>query len=306
MEGTLPPSSGELDKLEGLHMKGTPSISGTIPEEIGLLSKLTTLEVGRDMVSGTIPFSLYGLVNLQELYLKQNKMSGTISEAIGALKHLKKLDLTESKFSGELPGSISHLRQLQQFNIEDNAWRGFLPALPEGIHTCEISDKRFTPPGPNGAGRWTPASSKSYEEEQRQTVPRGADWDDLDSKFKCPLPDNLPKACQNTAFCVTDPVPGHASATPKPKGKFGMGLMTGLLAMFGVMVVLGVVLFVMRKTILRLTVTEAGAFGPKGAKSDSFNPSTRTSSGTLKKPDSSWISKPDPNDAVVDVNDCRD
>jgi len=293
MEGTLPPSIGELGKLEGLHMKGTPSISGTIPEEIGLLSKLTTLEVGRDLVSGTIPFSLYGLVNLQELYLKQNKMSGTISEAIGALKQLNKLDLMESKFSGELPASISTLRKLQQFNVEDNAWRGFLPALPEGIHTCEISDKRF-------------GIEKSYEKEQRQTVPRGADWDDLDSKFKCPLPDNLPKACQNTAFCVTDPVPGRVSAKPEPKEKFGMGLMTGLLAMLGVMVVLGVVLFVMRKTILRLTVTEAGRFGPKGTKSDSFNPSTRTSSGTVKKPDSSWISKSEPNDAVVDVNDCRD
>ena len=181
MEGTLPPSIGELGKLEGLHMKGTPSISGTIPEEIGLLSKLKDLEIGRDKVSGTIPFSVYGLQNLEEIYLKQNLMSGTISEAIGALKQLNKLDLMESKFSGELPASISTLRKHQQFNVEDNAWRGFLPALPEGIHTCEISDKRF-------------GIEKSYEKEQRQTVPRGADWDDLDSKFKCPLPDNLPKA----------------------------------------------------------------------------------------------------------------
>ena len=249
MTGYLPPSIGDLGKLETLLMKNT-LISGTLPEEIGLLSKLKDLEIGRDKVSGTIPFSVYGLQNLEEIYLKQNLMSGTISEAIGALKNLRQLDLRESKFTGSLPGGISNLGKLEVFNVEDNAWRGFLPNLPATLDECDLTDKTFSTP---------------YDDDKRGTVPRGRDWDDADSKFNCPLPNKLPKACHSSAFCVTDPLPDGSTpyaAAPSSSNKgFTSGLTIGILGMFVVMIVLCTAAYCLRKTLMRIVVTEAKQIG---------------------------------------------
>ena len=66
----------------------------------------------------------------------------------------------------------------------------------------------------------------------------------FDARFKCPLPKSLPEACQSTAFCTTDPLPGPSTpyAPEEEEGPgFMDGLKIGLLVMAAVSVAIGCV-----------------------------------------------------------------
>ena len=58
------------------------SLSGAIPENIGDLFFLDTLNLSYNELSGSIPESLSKLENLNWLYLKLNNLSGTIPDTI--------------------------------------------------------------------------------------------------------------------------------------------------------------------------------------------------------------------------------
>ena len=58
-------------------------LSGTIPEELGNLSRLKELSLSSNQLSGEIPSELGNLSNLEELHLYQNELGGTIPVELG-------------------------------------------------------------------------------------------------------------------------------------------------------------------------------------------------------------------------------
>ena len=58
------------------------TMSGEIPENIGNLTQLDTLNLAFNQLSGEIPESIGSLINLNYLYLYQNKLSGIIPDSI--------------------------------------------------------------------------------------------------------------------------------------------------------------------------------------------------------------------------------
>jgi Leucine-rich repeat (LRR) protein len=58
-------------------------LNGTIPTELGALSKLTQLFLYNNQLNGSIPSSL-GLLDLSFLYLYGNQLSGKIPSSLGA------------------------------------------------------------------------------------------------------------------------------------------------------------------------------------------------------------------------------
>ena len=63
------------------------TMSGEIPENIGNLTQLDTLNLAFNQLSGEIPESIGSLINLNYLYLYQNKLSGIIPDSICNIIH---------------------------------------------------------------------------------------------------------------------------------------------------------------------------------------------------------------------------
>lgn len=79
------------------------TLSGEIPEEIGVLKWLVTLDLGENAIEGTIPASIYDLFRLEYLYLHQNWLSGNLSPSVSKLRRLIRLYLGDNQLSGSLP-----------------------------------------------------------------------------------------------------------------------------------------------------------------------------------------------------------
>ena len=60
-------------------------MSGELPPELGNLSSLTQLGLGKNYLSGEIPQELGNLLNLEMLLLGSNQLSGEVPPELGSL-----------------------------------------------------------------------------------------------------------------------------------------------------------------------------------------------------------------------------
>jgi len=102
-------------------------LTGAIPQEIGKLVNLKTLDLRSNQLSESIPASIGNLTNLQTLILGSNKFSGPIPSDIGKLVNLKSLDLLRNQLSESIPASIGNLTNLQHLNLGSNQFSGPIP-----------------------------------------------------------------------------------------------------------------------------------------------------------------------------------
>jgi hypothetical protein len=92
--------------------------TGTIPEEVYSMTKLTNLQFATNNISGTLSNDIGKLTKLTALLVSNNELSGTVPTTITMLGALETLYLSGNSFSGTLPalaplGSLSNLRVFQ-------------------------------------------------------------------------------------------------------------------------------------------------------------------------------------------------
>ncbi|CBI29030.3 unnamed protein product, partial [Vitis vinifera] len=105
------------------------SIYGRIPDEIGMLTKLTYLRISECDVYGELPVSLGNLTLLEELDLAYNNLSGVIPSSLGYLKNLIHLDLSFNYgLSGVIPPSLGYLKNLKYLDLSINEINGSIPS----------------------------------------------------------------------------------------------------------------------------------------------------------------------------------
>ena len=98
--------------------------------------QLTMLWLYDDTLSCGIPENIGNLVYLDTLNLALNQMSGEIPKGIGELENLNYLYLYSNKLSGTIPGSICNIYpNLSNFWIQYNS---LCPPYPECIPEDEI------------------------------------------------------------------------------------------------------------------------------------------------------------------------
>lgn len=98
--------------------------------------RLTMLWLYDDTLSCGIPENIGNLVYLDTLNLALNQMSGEIPKGIGELENLNYLYLYSNKLSGTIPGSICKIYpNLSNFWIQYNS---LCPPYPECIPEYEI------------------------------------------------------------------------------------------------------------------------------------------------------------------------
>lgn len=92
-----------------------------MPAQLGLLTKLDTLRLGRNDLEYTIPTEIGRLTSLSKLILAQNSLTGSIPSEIGRLTMLTELILVSNQLNGLIPQQIGdNLKALTSLRLEDN------------------------------------------------------------------------------------------------------------------------------------------------------------------------------------------
>ncbi len=102
-----------------------PGLTGPIPPELGLLTRLQRLALPEHQLTGSIPPTLGNLARLQELDLSRNLLSGAVPPELGSLTQLRRLNLHDNWLT-TLPSEIGQLDCLRKLDMGEN----FLLALP--------------------------------------------------------------------------------------------------------------------------------------------------------------------------------
>jgi len=121
----IPPSIDKLTSLKRLTIKDIRITF--LPESIGNLQSLTSIELSEMLELESLPNSIENLPNLQSLTITRS--SGVeLPESFGNLKSLQTLDLRNNKLR-ELPESFGNLKSLQTLDLRYNN----LTKLPESF-----------------------------------------------------------------------------------------------------------------------------------------------------------------------------
>lgn len=137
----VPLSSFPFSRLRKLkHLDaGDMQLTGSIPEEIALLTRLQFLRLNNNSLSGSIPATIGALDELRHLHLEVNKISGPIPESISALSQLQRLFLHENLLSGRIPDSLFALTQLEFLALGNNQLCGALSPSIREVRVCLIA-----------------------------------------------------------------------------------------------------------------------------------------------------------------------
>ncbi|KAJ9682655.1 hypothetical protein PVL29_018554 [Vitis rotundifolia] len=117
------------------------SLSGTLPESIGELIGLVTLEIPNNSLTGEIPALWNGVPNwVAHVDLSNNNLSGELPTSVGSLSYLnctniRTLDLGGNRFSGNIPAWIGQTMQgLWILRLRSNLFNGNIP-----LQLCTLS-----------------------------------------------------------------------------------------------------------------------------------------------------------------------
>jgi hypothetical protein len=112
----IPSELGLISTIEILRIESRQFLRGTIPTEIGQLTKLKGLDLANCSFLGTVPSEIFQLTSLVKLHLTNNMLSGSLPTTIGNLRKLKELMISRNSFSGTFPTEIGLMASLE--NVE--------------------------------------------------------------------------------------------------------------------------------------------------------------------------------------------
>ncbi|RZB61444.1 Receptor-like protein EIX2 [Glycine soja] len=117
----IPELMGLFTNLRYLNLSAS-SFGGSIPSDIGKLTHLLSLDLGKNLyLHGQIPYQLGNLTHLQYLDLSDNDLEGELPYQLGNLSQLRYLDLARrNSFSGALPFQVGKLPLLHTLGLGGN------------------------------------------------------------------------------------------------------------------------------------------------------------------------------------------
>jgi Leucine-rich repeat (LRR) protein len=111
LTGTIPPEIGQMTKVARLYLYNN-EMTGTIPPEISLNVKLTQVYLYGNKLSGTIPPEISELSIVQYLLLRSNDLTGTIPPEVSKLTALLHLYLYNNELTGTIPDEMGELTEM--------------------------------------------------------------------------------------------------------------------------------------------------------------------------------------------------
>ncbi|KAL8483500.1 hypothetical protein ACS0TY_026258 [Phlomoides rotata] len=147
---TIPSELAECSQLVNFSCSGC-NVVGPLPEFLGKLPSLASLELSYNRLSGGIP-STFGDSMLQILWLNDQDgggMSGPI-DVIGTMVGLTTVWLHGNQFTGPIPDDIGRLTSLRVLNLNSNRLVGLIPsALADmNLQLLNLNNNMFMGPVP--------------------------------------------------------------------------------------------------------------------------------------------------------------
>lgn len=78
---------------------------------MGLLSSVVSLNLHSNMLNGTLPSEIGNLSRLEFLFVAQNRLTGTIPDEYSSLSLLRKVVIGQNRLSGTIPLDLCLLRE---------------------------------------------------------------------------------------------------------------------------------------------------------------------------------------------------
>ena len=102
-------------------------LSGSLPPELGNLSRLWSLDLFNNQLSGSIPPQLHNMSYLEHLHLDGNLLSGFIPPELGNFSSLRVLTISNNQLSGSIPSELGNLSNLNELRLSNNHLSGSIP-----------------------------------------------------------------------------------------------------------------------------------------------------------------------------------
>ena len=128
LQGQIPPEIGGLSRLWSLELGRGYALTGPLPEEFFDLSELRYLYLGGFNLGGPLPPEIARLTQLEGLYLWDAGLGGPLPAEIGQLTNLRRLDLGYNDLIGSIPPELGKLTRMQSLYLQHNDFTGEIPA----------------------------------------------------------------------------------------------------------------------------------------------------------------------------------
>jgi Leucine rich repeat len=127
VRGRIPDDLGLLTAMTSLDLWGN-QITGTIPSSLAAMTDLVKLGLDSNRLTGTIPSSLAAMTDLTEMRLDNNLLTGTIPTSLGLLTAMTRLELFSNRMMGPIPSSLGDLTALVILGLGNNFLTGTIPS----------------------------------------------------------------------------------------------------------------------------------------------------------------------------------
>ncbi|GJR33321.1 leucine-rich repeat protein [Tanacetum coccineum] len=143
--------------LEFLHL-GRNRLSGKLPNCLGNMSNLYTMQFSSNQLSGVVPSSILPQSStLRWLNLNDNHFTGELPQELGNLRELHILDLGDNGFSRNIPEWIGeNLTKLIVFRLHKNNFTGSIPRSlcnNSYLQILDVAHNNLTGPIPHCLGK---------------------------------------------------------------------------------------------------------------------------------------------------------
>ncbi|THG18821.1 hypothetical protein TEA_001210 [Camellia sinensis var. sinensis] len=158
LTGSIPEEIGTLSKLTYLDLSNNKNLEGLLPLTLGNLTQLVELYIYYTNITGPIPSSIGHLTNLTYLHLSSNRLNGSVPQEIGMLKNLVYMAMGDNILSGPIPSFISQFIALTGLNLSSNRFNDSIPLeigdLMQLAH-LDLSHNLLTGKIPSSIGKLT-------------------------------------------------------------------------------------------------------------------------------------------------------
>ena len=137
LTGSLSPKLGQLTELVEVYIDRNKNFGGTLPAEIGALTKLTGINISQTAIGGAIPQTLTGCQALKNFMAYSTQLSGEIPDFWDQLPNIGVLQLYSNPgLTGPIPATIGTLKAATGIQLKECNLTGNIPASFAGLEKC--------------------------------------------------------------------------------------------------------------------------------------------------------------------------